>query len=104
MYSIVSKKKPIQLCDITPDSSQGVRQKAWRVRQHLPKDNLKQEAVISEILWIENAKVGARRQLYWNSKNTSLTQEMIQIASLRHKRNSVNWKQLWMESGRSTNL
>ena len=48
MYSHVSKKKPIQLCDITPDSSQGVRQKAWQVRQHLPKDNLKQEAVISE--------------------------------------------------------
>ena len=52
----------------------------------MPKDNLKREAVISEILRIENAKVGARRQLYWNSKNTSLTQEMIQIASLRHKK------------------
>ena len=82
----VSKKKPIQLCDITPDSSQGVTQKAWQVRQHLPKDNLKREAVISEILRIESAKVGARRQLYWNSKNTSLTQEMKQIASLRHKK------------------
>ena len=51
----------------------------------MPKDNLKWEAVISEILQIENAKVGARRQLYCNAKNTSLTQEMIQIASLRHK-------------------
>ena len=82
----VSKKKPTQLCDITPESSQGVRQKAWQVRQYLPKDNLKQEAVISEILWIENAKVGARKQLYCDAKNTSLTQEMIQIASLRHKK------------------
>ena len=83
----VSKKKPIQLCDITPESSQGVRQKAWRVRQHLPEDNLynlKRETVISEILRIENAKVGARRQLYWNAKNASLTKEMIQIASLRY--------------------
>ena len=52
----------------------------------MPKDNLKWEAVISEILQIENAKVGARRQLYCNTKNTSLTQEMIQIASLRHKK------------------
>ena len=52
----------------------------------MPKDNLKWEAVISEILRIENAKVGARRQLYWNAKNTPLTQEMIQIASFRHKK------------------
>ena len=47
---------------------------------------MKREGVISEILQIENAKVGARRQLYCNAKNTSLTQEMIQIASLRHKK------------------
>ena len=74
---------PVQRCDVTPDSSQGVRQKAWRVRKKLPTDSNRRLAVLQEIIRIEN---GARRKLSYNNKRTSLTQEIIKITSLRQKK------------------
>ena len=80
----ILKKKVLQ--SITPESTQGVRQKAWRVRKHLPRDQTKRDAVIKEIIRIESSQNRVRRKLSYNTQHTSLTKEILQLSALKHKK------------------